>query len=168
MSAFKEYLRKCVTNNSDIMIKSKHLDSVTFEDICMVIHHVEKNKRKIKLRDDAIIRKMHNNVRFNLRATIENGEKDEKLAILVFIAGLSGGYTHAIATIRPIDDSGVYPKYEMSRDFVLAAKKCGTIEHDITKCVIVAFNIKYDQSFEEADQYMNHYLGFSTKSSRSG
>ena len=166
---FREYIRECVINGTDITVEIEHLESVTFEDVCMIIHLVMTKGKKLMLSDATERQLDYATLVDNCTVWFDNGMTEE-LAIIMFIVLCDTHYTHPIRTYLPVNDEQGYAKmYEMSPNFVLAARRCGVDDYMITKHIIAAFDIKYEHDTEEAEGYLNNrYLGPNLKNPSRG
>lgn len=163
MISIKEYIKECITYKTDIVIKSEHLSSITYVDICMIIHFIEKTENITVYSDDARIRRFRDDI-YSGYVIMEKPD-DEKLCILAFISMDMYKYVRYIDLCGAVGQFGVRSRYEMSQKFIDAAILCGILGHGITINIISSFSMKYEISYEEADDYLNYYMG-SQKSAR--
>lgn len=168
MALFKEYIRERILNNEDIVVGIEHLESVTFEDICIVIHYTTKMKNGCvkstgEIKDHPYYVNMNGN-----GIIIRGNEKNfEELVILMFAIRDEDFYAYPVSLHDTVNEDGYNPVYNISQQFILNAKDWGIYDYPIVKRIIAAFNMDYEYSLEEADGYMEYYLhGINTKSAR--
>lgn len=155
MSTFKEYIIECIEEYKDVSVELKHLDSVTFEDICMLIHLITTQDKEISSNSASYCLPYLYNKNTMLMCEAHN---KEELLILKF---LSCKYMHKA---KYIDLVLRKEKYIMSPKFVEMARCCGVYHYHITKNIISIFKIIYDT--EEANSYLEYYKGNHKKSAR--
>lgn len=160
MSIFKEYLRECITENKDIDLEEKHFGSVTFEDVCMVIHFITTTNKQIQLGTRIALKIYYADNMFRVHILLEKLGGSESLAILVAFAICKNGAREVTIHTKPGDT------YTMSGEFIRVAKICGIYEYPVTKNLISKLCIKYEYSTEEGASYLGYYLGGQTKSAR--
>lgn len=159
MSTFKEYIRECVAKNENICVKEEHFGSVTFEDVCMLIHIITTTHNQVVMDNDASAKINCADMVMNHHIQFDKLNYKESLAILAVIAICKVDYLYPIIMHTGADDI-----YHMSDEFVKVAKYCGVYDYPVTKNIISRFRINYEYSTEEADGYLDHYLNGQTKS----
>ena len=155
MSTFKEYIIECIEEYKDVSVELKHLDSVTFEDVCMLIHLVTTQNKKIFRSNDVFHHLPHMN---NTTVMMLDVHNKEELLLLKFLSCIY------MQNAKCLDLYLHKEKYIMSPKFVEMARCCGVYHYHITKNIISIFKIIYDT--EEANSYLEYYKGNHKKSAR--
>lgn len=162
VSAFREQLRVCVIDGEDMLIKKEHLESITLEDVCMVIHLMTTSLPEfIRLCDEVKTMLTENHIFNRDIVSIDKLYNNENLVILITIL------SRDVNDFKPIMvHAGGSDFCNISNDFVTSAKKFGIYEYPITKRVINTFRMEYEYPTEESEGYFNDYLSGQKKSAR--
>jgi len=161
MATFKDHIIKCIETNSDILVKDKHLQSVTFTDICVLIHLITTRDKSVELTGDAAYSHNYHISTFGKsRITITQNINNEELLILFSICKLPlSAETYVVQTVND-------EVYHMSPKFIEAARYCGVYNYLLSRYIIAAFDIEYEYNTDEAEAHLKHYMGHNKKSAR--
>ena len=163
----KQHIQECVNNGRDIIVDMCHLDSITMEDICMLIEIISVEKLRVILSDE---------VRLYLSCELRDGNhivpildihNKEELAILPYLDRNSYHYVRSydlytnLTSVMPV----VGDVYTMSDKFLICSKKCDVDTYLITNHIVSAYGIKYKTT--PRNQYFAEYMSTNTKSAKS-
>lgn len=164
MSSFKQHFQECVKNGSNIEVDMCHLDSITMEDICMLIEVISVEKLEVILSDD-----VKNHLYFDLFENLYlipmlNNHNKEELAILLYLykklcypTRWYKLYTN-LTTIAPPNGT----EYIMSDSFLICASQCMVDNYLITQHITSTYGIKYKTN--PRNQYFIQYMSTGPKS----
>lgn len=161
METFKEYIIRCIETDEDIFIKQKHIQSVTFTDICVLIHIIATMDKHVELsRDISKLYTFQASCYHDVYIGITQHTNNEELLLLYFMFRLN-----------KVDDrveitSAGNKIYHMSPKFIETAKLCGVYDYPMTRNMITLLGIVYEYNTEEAEAYLGHYIGHNQKSAR--
>jgi len=161
--SFADYIRGQIADGQDIMVNNEYLRSITFVDICVLIHAMTTQNTKIHL-PPIVARTLGIDAYTNSRRiTVFGIENGEELAILMYLVD-----EYHLGSATPVDlfwagnENGEFvcnPKYKMSNRFVLAAKDCGMYNHPIVKKIISNYDIDtQDYDPTEANIKFQEYM----------
>ena len=151
---FREYVMSCILNNVNMEIEMEHLPSITFTDICTLIHWVYISDCKLKFSD--AVRSYLNHPMFELINCVhmKNTENSEELAILLYLVDNNfGGRQYCISVF----DINKKP-YKMSDAFIKEAKKYGIHNYDIFHRIVCSYNIQETPDTTQASISFREYM----------
>lgn len=160
MSTFKKYLLKCIVENSEVEIKRKHMKTMTFEDICMLVYYLEDYSMWAYLSEELFPESVREKY-FENGTIYFDGKMTEKLAILICICGRDNFEHDWVELI----DSNTGKEYSMSGDFMEMAANCGMTGNPAIQYIQLKLRINCKVSL--ADEYFERYCwSRSVKSAR--
>lgn len=163
--SFREHIQQHI-DDKVIMVEMCHINSITFDDICILIHLITTQEIKVKLSPEV---KTHldydmftNHSSAMLMPDVSNGEE---LIVLLYLPQPKFQYlpTFNVEIMYYSYSEQCYnymgnPKYNMSDRFFLAAKKYGIIGYPITIRIIANYNIPVEYSTDEAGKSLREYM----------
>lgn len=159
--SFKSYIQSKPDN---ILVEFDHLESVTFEDICTLIHLIVTQNKRVLLSDE--VKEYLGYEAFSQGTSVElkKVENCEELLVLLYISDglyLDQSFQVDIFWDANQDGKGTYhPKYKMSNKFLTAAWEYNILEYPCVKKIICNFDI-FDGTLDtsDADETFDRYMG---------
>jgi len=150
MSNFKQHIQNCVIAECNISIEIAHLSSITFEDICMLVHLISAEKFNVVLSEEV---KKH--LKYNIFKNVEaihmlDVPNKEELAILLYL------HDNSVFSPAIYDLYSDTSKYYMSDKFLIYAKKTGVDNYLLTIAICKAYGIRYKNT--QLNKYFEHYM----------
>jgi hypothetical protein len=161
MSDFKQYVQDCARNRNNIKVNIGHLDSITMEDICMLIHIMSVKKLEVILSQDVKHYLEYDYLCMGI-IFMANMHNKEELAILM--------YLHKNPVFPPKKSYDLYTsskantRYAMSDNFLVYAKQCDVSDYSMTEDICKTYCIKYQNT--PTNQYFEQYMSTGPKSAR--
>lgn len=163
MGDFKQYIRNCVQTGVDIMIEMHHLSTVTFEDICMLIHITLIRDVMVWLSDDVRKHINYNMIKDLNMLWIPDTHNKEELAILAYLHGqvsISEPICLCVNYDKSKPDTAVV--HQISDKFIKVAERCGIISYHEVEEIRKIYKIKSDTL--GGAQYFAEYMFVGPKS----
>lgn len=164
MSMFKDYLVECITAQCDVIVGVGHMETMTFEDICMLIYHVGDSQKQVFSTEELLPKLVRDDYLEGGVIYLE-GIMTEKLAILMsFILRKEGEQQFWVRLVNVDANTGELSEHFMSRDIIEAADKCGMAYHLDIKHIQHRFRIREMTSM--SDYFENYCQQRQVKSAR--
>jgi hypothetical protein len=157
MSSFKEYIKRCVADNNDILVEVEHLDSVTYDDICALIYFISGKSKKVELSKEVQKKLGYYGFDQSSEIIISNKKNYEELAILLY---LSCDPHHVCYTPVYYIAHGKRLQYKMSTDFIIIAESFALENYRLTRNIIASFEIGFEPDTNEAKACFDMYLEY--------
>jgi hypothetical protein len=162
MEEFKQYIQNCIASKTDILVKMYHLDSINFEDICMLIYIKKAEKLSVLLSWE-----VKDYLRISIydsygMITILGVHNKEELAILPYIAKPTGNFCAFV--LHDFSNPALISPYTMSDNFLNYSQQYGVAYYEDTQNIIKLYEIKHDSVL--ASKYFAQYMSIGPKSAR--
>jgi hypothetical protein len=159
MESFREYIQQHV-DSQIILVEMWHLNTITFDDICILIHLITTQNMKVKFSEAVKLYLNYEEFTQNSVARIPADAKNgEELIILMYLPVLCYEFTYfvEISYYSKQHDDYVF-QYQMSNKFTLAAKKYGILKYPGMIRIIANYNIPIEYSTDKANKCIREYM----------
>ena len=162
--SFREHIQQHI-DDKVIMVEMCHINSITFDDICILIHLITTQEIKVKLSQEVKTYLCYDMFTDHSSAMlIPDVSNGEELIVLLYLPQPKFRYLPTFNVdinyyLEQCDHYTYRPEYNMSDRFFLAAKKYGIIDYPITIRIIANYNIPVEYSTDEtADKSLREYM----------
>lgn len=164
MSNFKEYLRECVRNKKQIIIEARHLNDITFENLCYALHHSYMISTYMSTSMEVSKHPLYESFRYRNNSGDEspieiNGENDEVLVILFMCIWVAHN-------APPIYKNGIDQRPDIYKKLMSAAIATDTYMNSAVLQNLIGLIDPVEYQSEEAGEFMKNYFNRQVKSAR--
>lgn len=151
MESFREYIKKCIAGDTDILVEPKYLNSIDFNDICVIIYLMTTQNKKVIFTPELKSLLGYDVYEASCEIIIQDVHNKEELAVLMYLAGPYVGDCHHIYLMTP---SG---RYKMSPAFSHRSRSCGVRDYPLSVKIIAMFDIPEAISTAIVDMFLLQY-----------
>jgi len=162
MTSFKEYIQWCISQEKDtISVELGHLESVTFDDICVLIHLITTEDKKVFLSKEVKMDLCYDGLDNSHIIELKNTDNCEELAILEYFSVTPTPYIYSVHLQKSNYINGELmstTRYKMSPKFIQVAKKYKINNYPLTRQIISVYNIPYEYNTQRAKMWFSSYM----------